>query len=284
MPELPEVETIVRALARHLPGRAVGRARVPRPNVVRGPVRAFVRAVEGSTIESVGRRAKWILFRLDGGRVWTTHLRMTGKYLFEPTRPPARAVLDAADAAYVRAEFGFEDGARLLFVDPRTLGEMRVLTDRAWREIEARLGPEPLEPGFTAEALRARLAGRRRAVKELLLDQAVVAGLGNIYASEALWRARISPRRKGASVGPVRASRLRDAVVDVLTDALGGGGTTFPGATYMNYAGAGGAAGEFYDLLAVYDREGEPCRRCGTAIRRIVQGQRSTYYCPGCQR
>jgi formamidopyrimidine-DNA glycosylase len=209
---------------------------------------------------------------------------MTGKYLFQPARPRGRAVLDAADAAYVRAEFGFADGARLLFVDPRTLGEMRVLTDRAWREIEARLGPEPLESGFTADALRSRLASRRRAIKELLLDQTVVAGLGNIYASEALWRARISPRRRGAGVGPERARRLRDAVVEVLTDALGGGGTTFPGATWMNYAGAEGAAGAFYDFLAVYDREDEPCRRCSAPIRRIVQGQRSTYYCPTCQR
>lgn len=289
MPELPEVETIVRMLGRHLPGRTVAEVRVARPNVVRGRVGAFVRAVEGAAIESVGRRAKWILFRLDGDRVWTTHLRMTGKYFFEPPPGAGRAArerpaLDPAEAPYARAEFRFADGARLHYVDPRTLGEMRVLSARAWRAIEAGLGPEPLEPAFTAEALLSRVAGRRRSIKELLLDPAVVAGVGNIYASEALWRARVSPRRQGRNLGPARAGRLRDAVVAVLGEALAGGGTTFPGASYMNYAGAEGARGAFYDFLAVYDREGEPCRRCGGPIRRTVQGQRSTYHCPACQR
>lgn len=291
MPELPEVETIVRRLADVLPGRTVAAASVPRANVVKGSVPRFVEAIEGSTIEAVERRAKFIVVRLGGDRAWVTHLRMSGKYRFVPPEG-GRAVADApetsldpdpAEAKYVRAVFDFEDGARLLYVDPRTLGEMEVLEAAAWRRKAAGLGPEPLDEAFTAGVLLERLSATRRATKVALLDQAVVAGLGNIYVCEALWRARTSPRRLGANLGPARAERLHRGIVDVLTEAIGKRGTTF-GATYFDWADAEGEAGAFYDFLDVYDREGEPCRRCGAAIRRIVQAQRSTWYCPGCQR
>ncbi|MGH7565917.1 MAG: Fpg/Nei family DNA glycosylase, partial [Gemmatimonadota bacterium] len=189
----------------------------------------------------------------------------------------------AGDEAYVRAVFDLDDGSRLAFVDVRTLGEMEVVTAAQWARRAAAMGAEPLDPAFTPEVLSALLAGSRRPVKEFLLDQTKVAGVGNIYASEALWRACISPRRRARNVGPARARRLHRAIVDVLSEAIGESGTSL-GETYLDYVDTEGEPGSFQDFLAVYDREGEPCRRCGTPIRRIVQGQRSTYCCPTCQR
>ncbi|MBA3583387.1 MAG: bifunctional DNA-formamidopyrimidine glycosylase/DNA-(apurinic or apyrimidinic site) lyase [Gemmatimonadetes bacterium] len=290
MPELPEVETIVRQLGRHLAGRRIERAEVLRENVVRGSVRRFERALAGTTVTQVGRRGKFIVARLADGRVWLTHLRMSGKYqLANPSaggtdcERPARRVAEAPPPIYARAIFRLDDGTSLFYVDPRTLGEMVVLPAAEWRRREAMLGPEPLEPSFTPWALQDLLAGSRRPVKEFLLDQTKIAGLGNIYASEALWRARVSPRRRARNVGPVRAARLHRAIVEVLGEAIGMSGTSL-GATYQDWADGAGERGRFYDFLAVYDREGEPCRSCGNPIRRIVQGQRSTYFCPGCQR
>ncbi len=294
MPELPEVETIVRRLGEVLPGRTVSGVTIARENIVRGPVDAFVAAVEGATVERVERRAKFIATRLDGDRVWVTHLRMSGKYRFVPAdgdradpggdpSPETSLEPDPAEAEYVRATFDLDDGARLLYVDPRTLGQMEVMGGAAWREKAGRLGPEPLAAGFTPAVLLDRLADTRRHVKVALLDQSVVAGLGNIYVCEALWRARTSPRRRGVNLGPKRAERLHRAIVDVLSEAVGKQGTTL-GATYLNWADAEGEAGGFREFLDVYGREGEPCRRCGSEIRRIVQAQRSTWYCPTCQR
>jgi formamidopyrimidine-DNA glycosylase len=285
MPELPEVETIVRGLRRGIPGRAVVHARVLRPNVVRGSVRRFARALEGARIESIERRAKFIVFRLADGRVWLSHLRMSGKWLLE--RPSARVREPDRGRPplpeYARAAFELDDGARLVYVDPRMLGEMEILSGEAWRERAAKIGPEPLDPDFTPDALAERLATSRRSVKEYLLDQTKVAGLGNIYVAEALWRAEVSPRRRACNVGPVRARRLHRAILDVLTEAIGRSGTSF-GSTYLDFIDAEGESGEFYDFLNVYDREDLPCPRCGAPIRRIVQGQRSTYFCPRCQR
>lgn len=283
MPELPEVETIVRRLRRVLPGRTVAGVEIARENVVRGPVRRFLDALEGSTIAAVERRAKFILIRLRDGRIWTTHLRMSGKYRVAPRGAGGRVAGGAPRERYVRASFQLDDGTRLLYVDPRALGEMEVLDPAGWAEKEASLGPEPLDPGFSPELLRRRLGDSRRSVKQVLLDQGRIAGLGNIYACEALWRARISPRRRAANVGPGRAVRLHRGIVSVLEAALEGGGTSL-GATYLDYVDAEGEPGAFSERLDVYGREGEACSRCGTPIRRIVQGQRSTWYCPRCQR
>ncbi len=290
MPELPEVETIVRGLRRAVPGRAVERARIVNDTVIQGSASRFTRAVETARVESVDRRAKFIVLRLDDGRVWLSHLRMSGKWLVErPRRVRESRPAGGTDAsgeelpAYTRAVFHLDDGTRLLYVDPRMLGKMEVVSAAVWRARAAALGPEPLDSAFTPAILADRLAGSRRNVKEFLLDQTKVAGLGNIYVVEALWRARISPRRRARNVGPVRVVRLHRAIVEVLREAIGREGTSF-GSTYLDYVGAEGEAGGFYDFLNVYDREGEPCPRCGTPIRRIVQGQRSTCYCPGCQR
>jgi len=291
MPELPEVETIVRRLAPRLRGRTVVRADVRRPNVVRGSPRRLERAVTGATIESVERRGKFLVFRLADGRVWWSHLRMTGQWRVDrPRRGHRGRVRESArvapplDDSYVRAVFDLDDGSRLSFVDVRTLGEMEVVSARQWARREGTMGPEPLDAAaFTPEVLAERLAESRRPVKEFLLDQSKIAGLGNIYAVEALWRARVSPRRRARHVGPARASRLHRAIVEVLEEAVRKAGTSL-GETALDYVDSDGALGEFQDLLAVYGREGEPCRRCGRPIKRIVQGQRSTYYCPGCQR
>jgi formamidopyrimidine-DNA glycosylase len=160
---------------------------------------------------------------------------------------------------------------------------MEVLSARGWARREAAMGVEPLEPSFTPDVLAGLLGRSGRQVKEFLLDQSKVAGIGNIYASEALWRARISPRRRGRNVGTVRAVALHRAIVDVLREAIRKAGTTL-GESTQDYVDSDGVPGGFAEFLAVYDREGEPCRRCGTTIKRIVQGQRSTYYCPTCQR
>ncbi len=295
MPELPEVETIARRLDDAVPGRRVERADILRANVVRGTPRGFARALEGATVERVRRRAKFIAAELDDGRVWVTHLRMSGRYLVVPGsrrngRSPERGrtgrgrVSDPAELPpYTRAVFTLDDGTRLLYIDVRTLGGMEILSRDEWQVRSAALGPEPLEPDFTPEVLLGLLSARRQPVKPFLLDQTRVAGIGNIYAVEALWRARVSPRRRARNVGPIRAARLHRAIVDVLKDAVGRSGTTL-GASYLDYADGDGEAGTFYEHLNVYDREGLPCPRCGTAIRRIVQAQRSTYYCPECQR
>ena len=291
MPELPEVETIVRRLARRLPGRTIVRADVRRPNVVRGSPRKLERALEGATIASVGRRGKFLVFRLADGRVWWSHLRMTGQWRVDRPRKGARSgrgrvareAARAEDDPYARAVFDLDDGTRLTFVDVRTLGEMEVLSARGWARRESAMGVEPLSPQFTPELLSDLLATSRRPVKEFLLDQSRIAGIGNIYASEALWRARISPRRRARNVGPARARELHPAIVSVLSEAIRKAGTTL-GETSQDYVDSEGVPGGFQESLAVYDREGEPCQRCRTPIRRIVQGQRSTYYCPTCQR
>lgn len=276
MPELPEVETLVRRLREVLPGRCVERAEVRRANVVRGPVEAFVGEVEGSLVERVERRGKYLVFGLGGDRVWWSHLRMSGKWRVDPDGT-------APLPEYARAVFELDDGARLVFQDVRTLGEMEVVSAERWAERSDALGPEPLEEAFTADVLLARLKRSRRVVKELLLDQSVVAGLGNIYVVEALWRARVSPRRRGINIGPRRARRLHRAIVDVLTEAVGQAGTSL-GGTYLNWADDEGERGRFRAFLSVYGREGEPCSRCGAEIRRVVQAQRSSWYCPDCQR
>ena len=294
MPELPEVETIVRRLARRLPGRTIVRADVRRPNVVRGSPRKLERALEGATIASVSRRGKFLVFRLADGRVWWSHLRMTGQWRIERPRTDrgsrsrsgrGRTAREKApvDDPYARAVFELDDGSRLTYVDVRTRGEMEVLTERGWSRREAAMGVEPLDRAFTPELLDDLLDRSGRQVKEFLLDQTKIAGIGNIYASEALWRARISPRRRARNVGPARANALHAAIVAVLKEAIRKAGTTL-GETSQDYVDSDGVPGGFAEFLAVYDREGEPCFRCGTPIRRMVQGQRSTYYCPTCQR
>ena len=260
MPELPEVETATRVLRAAALGRVIERAETLHASARRVLPDADAARVVGRRIVDVRRLGKHQTLMLDDGSVLHAHFRMTGDWHVGPTSdvPPrhARVVLE------------LDDGMRVSLVDPRALGGVSWYA--AGQAPVPQLGPDALDASFDAASLRAALRTRRAAIKPALLDQRVVAGVGNIYAAEALWRAQIDPRVAAASLGPVRAARLVDAIRAVLRDALGTPGR------YQD--------GEALDRLAVYGREGEPCLRCGAPVRRIVQAGRSTYFCAGCQR
>lgn len=275
MPELPEVETIRRELEPELRGRRIDRLTVRKRDILLGPrtVRAFKKRVEGRIVSDVARRAKYLLFHLDGVEWLQVQLRMSGRFAL------GRELPDPGEFRHVAARFKLDDGRTLFYDDVRRLGGFRMLTGDEWRRLEQHLGPEPLEPDFTGERLRAILAGRRAPVKNVLMDQRRVAGVGNIYASEALHAARIDPRRPAGELAAPEVRRLHRAVRRILASALAQAGTTF-----RNYRAVNGRSGEFQSALRVYGRVGEPCARCKTEIARSVQAGRSTFYCPGCQR
>ncbi|HEU4564856.1 MAG TPA: bifunctional DNA-formamidopyrimidine glycosylase/DNA-(apurinic or apyrimidinic site) lyase [Gemmatimonadaceae bacterium] len=260
MPELPEVESAARELARAARGRTIERLAILHPALRRRLSDAEAGSVAGSVVVEVERRGKHQLVRLADGRTLHVHFRMSGDWAVgradDATLPHARAVLDLTD------------GVRVTLVDPRALATIELLAPGG--EPLPGLGPDALDPRFDAAALRGALARKRSAIKPALLDQRVVAGIGNIYAAEALWRAGIDPRAVAARLSAARAARLLGAIRETLDRAR---------RTPSRYYGAGGEP-----RFQVYDREGEPCRRCAAAIRRIVQGGRSTYYCPRCQR
>jgi formamidopyrimidine-DNA glycosylase len=256
MPELPEVEAAVRELRAAIVARAVARVRRLHPTIVRALPDADADALLGRRVVAVERRGKHQLLRLDDGTVLHAHFRMSGDWCVGragETPRHARAVLD------------LDDGSAVALVDPRALATLALRRADA----DPALGPEATDPAFDADALGRALARRRGPIKPALLDQRVVAGLGNIYAAEALWRARISPRAAASALGPARRARLVDAIRETLREALA--------------APARYSSGEGADAMRVYGREGEPCARCGAAIRRVVQAGRSTYYCPRCQ-
>jgi len=270
MPELPEVEYVARQLRGELVGRRIAGVEVPWPRTLGAMDPAeFAARLAGRTVVGVGRRAKWLLIELDDGQVLAVHRRMSGNLLLVGP--------DGADP-YARAILALDDGRRLIYSDPRKFGRLLLATREAPPAAFAGLGPEPLEPAFTPEALAARLNGRGRALKALLLDQSVVAGLGNIYADEALFRARLHPLRTGSSLAPEEIRRLRDAIQETLRTGIEHGGTTFG-----RHRDAFNEAGRNLDHLDVYRRTGEPCRACGAPIERIVVAQRGTHYCPHCQ-
>ena len=274
MPELPEVETIRRDLAPELEGRTVVGVRVHQADILMNlPAEAeAARALEGRTVERLERRAKFLLFRLSGGTVLEVQLRMTGRFALGERLP------DPEEFTHVAAELRLDDGRTLWYDDVRRLGGLRLLDEEAWRRREADLGPEPLEDDYRPEALGRELEGRRAPVKNLLMDQRRVAGVGNIYASEALHAAGLDPRRPGGSLDPREVERLHGALRRVLRRALEKAGTTF-----RDYRAVNGRSGRFQEMLAVYGREGEACPRCGAEVRRGVQAGRSTFWCPGCQ-
>jgi len=272
VPELPEVETIRRQLLPLLAGRTVVRAwllpEAPRLPAHPPDAAAFVSLLEGRRLLSVERRGKYLLFPLNDGNVWVVHLRMTGALV--------HSAAGATEDRFVRARFHLDDGSLLLYRDVRKLGRMWVVGDP--QQVVGKLGPEPLCEGLTAEALRSALTRRRAPVKALLLDQRLVAGLGNIYADEALHEAGLSPLRPGGSLSPAEVERLRQAIVRVLEGATGHGGTSF-----FAYVDARGQRGRHQLHVRVYRRQGQPCPRCGTAVARTRVGGRSTHYCPACQ-
>ncbi|HWI29201.1 MAG TPA: bifunctional DNA-formamidopyrimidine glycosylase/DNA-(apurinic or apyrimidinic site) lyase [Stellaceae bacterium] len=277
MPELPEVETVRRGLALRMEGRRVQRLTLNRSDL-RLPMPADLRErVEGRRVERLGRRAKYILAHLDDGGVLIAHLGMSGRLVL--SEPGASAPPDPHD----HVVFTLEDGAELRFNDARRFGMLDYAREGELEQHKffAHLGPEPLGNEFNGPALAARLAGKATPIKAALLDQRIVAGLGNIYVSESLYHAGLSPRRLAETVVGPRAERLALAIRDVLERAIAAGGSSL-----RDYVQASGELGYFQHHWAVYGKEGEQCPGCdcGKGIRRIVQGGRSTFYCAKRQR
>ncbi|HET9197893.1 MAG TPA: bifunctional DNA-formamidopyrimidine glycosylase/DNA-(apurinic or apyrimidinic site) lyase [Solirubrobacterales bacterium] len=287
MPELPEVETVVRQLEPEVEGRRIERlevldARWSRPV----PPAKLGAAVDGATIERLGRRGKYILMGLDGERTLVMHLRMTGNLILregDETIDPSegRRLYESersTEERHLRARFVLDDGRELWFTDPRRFGEAFLIDEDRLDERFAKLGVEPFSPEFTPAALGEMAAGRTAPLKSFLLDQSKVAGVGNIYADEALFRAELHPLSPAGSIKPEHAEALRDAVVDALAAGIEAGGSSID-----DYRDARGEKGSMQDEFLVHTREGEDCPRCGGTIVRIVVGGRSTYFCSGCQ-
>jgi formamidopyrimidine-DNA glycosylase len=272
MPELPEVETVRRRLLPHLAGRVLAEVQVL-DHLLTGPEPPAVVAsrLEGVRVDTLGRRGKYLIAELDDGAALLVHLRMTGnlRWLAEPPEEPLR---------FLRAWARLDDGSYLAYTDARRFGTWRVAEDGAEGWLAGKLGPEPLGGWAAADMARA-FAGRRAPVKAALLDQRVVAGVGNIYADEALWAARIHPAAPAGRLSRMRIARLHAAVIEALEVAIEAQGSSI--STFRTPDGGYGSAQE---RLHAYGRGGEPCERCGTIMRRIVLAQRGTTYCPHCQR
>ena len=273
MPELPEVETVRRMIAAHVLGRTIARARTS-GLALRGPVaRDLPRRLAGRTLTGARRVGKYLLLDLDGELTLLSHLGMSGVWRFWE-EPPAERL------EHVHARLAFRDGGLLVYQDPRRFGLLELHPTAALARHPAlrALGPDPVADPPTGERLRALARGARTAGKPFLLDQRRIAGIGNIYASEVLFRARVSPRRRAGTLTRAEWDAVARETVATLDEAIKRLGTTFR--TYRNLWGEPGAYGE---RLLVYDREGEPCRSCGRPIRRLVQAQRSTFWCAHCQ-
>jgi formamidopyrimidine-DNA glycosylase len=269
MPELPEVETVVRALRQPLIGSTITEVRNYWPRQIVTPdLPEFQRRIHGQQVEAVERRGKYLLFPLNGGETLIIHLKMSGHLsVAEPGTPPGK---------YVHTLFALADGRELRFRDMRKFGKVYLVADP--EAVVGKLGPEPLESSFTAEVLAERLAGRQRAIKPLLLDQTLVAGIGNIYADEALFAARIRPERTAVSLTPADFANLHAAIQKVLRL-----GIAREGASIDLYVKPDGSKGDMQNAVAVFRRTGQPCDECQTPISRIVLGGRSTHFCPHCQ-
>jgi len=287
MPELPEVETVCRQLDPELAGLAIEALEVLDARWCRPmPPGKLEAAVGGATIEGLGRRGKYLLLALDGARTLVMHLRMTGNLVLvegeEKLDPSEGRRLYEGERSvserHLRARFTLDDGRELWFTDPRRFGEAFLIEDAKLDARFAKLGVEPLSGAFTPVALGEMAAGRTAPLKSFLLDQSHVAGVGNIYADEALFRAQLHPLSPAGSMKPEHLEALRDAVVAALEAGIDGGG-----ASIDDYRDGRGERGSMQDEFLVHTREGEECPRCDGVIVRIVVSGRSTYYCPSCQ-
>jgi formamidopyrimidine-DNA glycosylase len=287
MPELPEVETVCRQLEPEIEGHRIEALEVLDPRWCRPtPPAVLEAAVEGERIEGLGRRGKYLLLALEGERTLVMHLRMTGNLILvegESKLDPSegRRLYEgerSVSERRLRARFQLDDGRQLWFTDPRRFGEAFLIDDADLDQRFAKLGVEPFSDAFTAEALGEIAAGRTVPLKSFLLDQSGVAGVGNIYADEALFRARLHPLSPAGSMKPEHLEALRDAVVAALEAGIDGGG-----ASIDDYRDGRGEKGTMQDEFLVHTREGEACPRCGGEIVRIVVSGRSTYCCPSCQ-
>jgi formamidopyrimidine-DNA glycosylase len=272
MPELPEVETVRRRLLPHLAGRVLSEIEIldhrltdPEPPAV------IASRLEGVRVEMLGRRGKYLIVQLDDGAALLVHLRMTGNLLWLESPPEAAP-------RFLRAQARLDDGSYLAYTDARRFGTWRIAEDGAAAWLAGKLGPEPLD-GWTAGDMARSFAGRRAPVKAALLDQRVVAGVGNIYADEALWAARIHPAAPAGRLSRARVTRLHGAVIAALE-----AGIEAQGASIRDFRTPDGGYGSAQESFRAYGRGGEPCERCGTVMRRTVLAQRGTSYCPHCQR
>jgi formamidopyrimidine-DNA glycosylase len=275
MPELPEVETYVRELAPELTGRTITAARVFWTRTIAAPLaEEFPARIAGLGFNSFDRRGKYMLLGMDDGSTLIVHLRMTGKLLILPG--------DTEPNVHTHVVMALDDGRALHYNDPRKFGRIWLVPDR--EAVLAKLGPEPLADDFRVDDFAARLKGRSAAIKALLLDQSMVAGVGNIYADESLFRAGIHPARPGGSLTPDEIVRLHAAIREVLHAGIARRGSTLGASNLQNYLRPGGMPGDFQNEFFVFRRTGEPCLVCGTPVERIVIAQRSTHFCPHCQR
>ena len=284
MPELPEVETVRRGLLAVMEGRPITQVLVRRGDLRRPLPVGFAAALAGRTVTTIDRRAKYLLIRLDDGAVVIAHLGMSGRMVIDHLADAGTAGPAADDAPGGKHEhvvFHVGNGTAVRFSDPRRFG-LRDLVQGASLDAHpllVGLGPEPLDESFDGAALAERLAGKRTPIKSALLDQRVVAGLGNIYVCEALFAAGLSPRRSAHTVRRARADRLAAAIRSVLLAAIAAGGSTL-----RDHVAPSGEIGYFQHRFQVYGREREPCPGCGAPVRRLVQAGRSTFYCASCQR
>ena len=283
MPELPEVETVRRGLAPHLEGATLSRVVQNRADLRFPLPEDFVHRLTGARVNLLTRRAKYLMAELDTGETLVAHLGMTGRFLVGERKPGTFHHEAGDDPKHTHLVFETDAGARIAFNDARRFGYMELIpTDRLERHPWfAGLGPEPLGPEFDARTLGAALKGKTASIKAALLDQRIVAGLGNIYVSEALHRAHIHPERPAGSLKPRELKALVETVKTVLEEAIAAGGSTL-----QDFRAADGELGYFQHRFRVYDREDEPCPspNCTGTVRRIVQTGRSTFFCPKCQK
>ena len=269
MPELPEVETYIRELEPALKGRTIEAAEVSWPRIIAAPdPPEFLHEIRGERFQHFDRRGKYMLLGMASGKTLMIHLRMTGELHIYPS--------DFAPDKHVHVRFFLDHCSHLHYRDQRKFGRIWLVRDT--QSILHRLGPEPLSDAFSVEAFGVKLNGRKATIKALLLDQSVVAGVGNIYADEALFCAKIHPRRSGGSLDPAEQRSLRDAIRTVLERAI-----ALKGSTLQNYIRLDGEKGNAQDAHQVFRKTGQPCPICGHPIERIVLTQRSTHFCPNCQ-
>jgi formamidopyrimidine-DNA glycosylase len=287
MPELPEVETVRRGLAPAMEGARFTKVEV-RHRGLRWPIaKDFEKRITGKTLEGLGRRAKYLLADLSSGDVLIMHLGMSGSFRVDDAKIAKYHHEKSKDAKHDHVVFQMSNGATVTFNDPRRFGSMKLVARAKLGDepLLRSIGPEPLGNEFDAGMLAASCAGKKTSLKAALLDQRVVAGLGNIYVCEALFRARLSPKRQAATIADRyrkpngRAIALVEAIKAVLHDAIKAGGSSL-----RDHRRADGSLGDFQHNFLVYDREGAPCPGCKGKIKRIVQTGRSTFYCPSCQK
>ncbi len=281
MPELPEVETVRRGLAPVMEGRKILSVEQRRPDLRFPFPNRFSERISGTKIERLGRKAKFLTGYLSSGEVLVLHLGMTGRFTIDGDATADLAHTPNTNAKHDHVVFHMEGGVRVTYNDPRRFGFMELWPGDTFQNYPRlkKLGPEPLSNHFNADYLDTALAGRNTPIKTALLDQSIIAGLGNIYVCEALFRAGISPKRKAASVVGKRAARLAPAINAIISEAIEAGGSSI-----SDFASADGSLGYFQHAFDVYDREGQDCKACAAPVKRIIQSGRSSFYCSSCQR